>query len=339
MENISKDQNVGQQKSKKKAIVIIVIISVLIIGGIIAFVGTGDLRTYNKAIGMMKNQDYSSAKEIFLELEDYKDSATQVKACDYQIALLYIEDGEYENALNILSDLDYEDSTDKANLCEYEIAKELYNNGDYAAASQKFTVLSANGYEDSNEYLIKSSYELGKQYLDEGNYESAVNCLDGLNYEDSEKLVESIVNGTYSLNKFVERYNAMVDVMKDKEGITIEKLDANNLSIDQLTTGTGGTITFNNAADEEIDCRYEITSFMWEKSPWIFSDANALTADWYCCVAGFTPDSTYESVGDIIGDMVDSSGGGIYGSTYVGDLFYNISKTKSTITISGQFTE
>lgn len=55
-----------------------------------------------------------------------------------------------------------------------------------------------------------------------------------------------------------------------------------------------------------------------------------------CSVAAFTPGSTFISVGQIITEMTEASEGGIYGSTYYGDTFYNISKTEAELTLSGR---
>lgn len=62
-----------------------------------------------------------------------------------------------------------------------------------------------------------------------------------------------------------------------------------------------------------------------------------LLADWYCCVAGFMPGSTFETVGEIITKMVD--GADIYGSVTYNDFFFNTSKTKAELTLSGSYNE
>lgn len=190
-------------------------------------------------------------------------------------------------------------------------------------------------YKDSDELYKKSLYELAQKYINENSYSDAIKCLEGLNYNDSEELLNSIQNGEYSLNKFIERYNAMAEILREKQLTSIDNLSIDNIENDKLKTSTGAIISFNESFDEEIDYRYEIKSFMWYKRGWIFVDSDRILADWWCTVAGYNPNNTYEIVGDILTDLADNSGDGMYGSITYGDLFYNTSRTKAELTLSG----
>lgn len=317
---------------KNKKVKIVSMIGVVVLVLIIVFFATGNLRSYYKAIGLLEDKEYQAAKNEFVKLEGYKDSDVKIQECEYQLALSCIENEEYEKAVELLKnplEKNYKDSQEQKNFCEYQMATQYYNDKDYDSAIQKFTSLSDKNYKDSAEMLVKVKYDLGKKCLDEKSYEKGLNLLKSIDYKDSAQLVESIENNPYSLKKFIERYNSMADqIEKIIGGVSIERLDANNLQEDVLTTGLGAEIRFNRSADEEIDCRYNIVSFMWELSPWIFADADTVTAEWHCCIAGMMPDFKMDEISDIIVKMVESSGGGIYGSTEYKDLFFNISQTK-----------
>ena len=327
-------------KNKKVKIVSIVGVIVLVLIGI--FFATGNLRDYYKAVGLLEDKKYQVAKNEFIKLDGYKDSNIKIQECEYQMALSYIENEEYEKAVEILKnplEKKYKDSQEQKNFCEYQMATQHYNDKDYSFAIQKFASLADENYKDSTEMLVKAKYDLGKKYLNEKSYEEGINLLKSIDYKDSSQLVESVENNPYSFKKFIERYNSMAEqIEKVNAGVSIKRLDANNLRDDVITTGLGAEIRFNRSTDEEIDCRYNVVSFMWDLSPWILADSNTITAEWHCCVAGIMPDFKMNEISDLLVEMVESSGEGIYGSTEYENLFLNISKTKKEITISGQKT-
>ena len=70
---------------------------------------------YKEAIELYEDEKYEQARDIFVELGDYEDSAQMVMECDYQMALEYLDDGEYVQARELLLKLgDYENSADLA---------------------------------------------------------------------------------------------------------------------------------------------------------------------------------------------------------------------------------
>lgn len=293
--------NKGGTVMKKKNTVLKICIAavVVVIIAIIAYVGTEDMRTYNKAKDMLESGEYREAMKVFKELGDYKDSDKQVDECTYQIALVYADEEKYEEALAL------------------------------------FGSIKESDYKDSEEQSSRCLYEIGKNYIDEKSYDQAIECLKDLNYKDSAELVDNIENGTYSLNKFIERYNAMADNMKELKNVTIDKLDAADVEDGKITTCTEAVISFNDSTDDKSDYRYEINSFMWDKRAWILADTDMLLCDWYCTVAGFTPDSTYDSVGDILSTLTNEAGSGMYASIDVGDTSYSTGKTKKEMTLGG----
>lgn len=338
-----KDKNIDTSKQKKKIfdakkIAFTVGIVVLVLIGI--FFATRNLRAYYKAVRLLEDKEYQMAKNEFIKLNGYKESNVKIQECEYQMALSYIENEEYAKAIEILKnqlEKEYKDSREQKNFCEYQMAIQHYKDKDYSSAIQKFTSLADKNYKDSAEMLVKVKYDLGKKYLNEKSYEEGISLLKSIDYKDSAQLVESIENNSYSLKKFVERYNSMAEqIEKAIEGVSIKRLDANNLKNDVLTTGLGAEIRFNQSADKESDCRYNVVSFMWDLRPWILADKNTMTAEWHCCVAGMIPDFKMNEISKLLVEMVESSGGGIYGSIEYEGLFLNTSKTEKEITMSGE---
>lgn len=249
----------------------------------------------------MKEQKYEEAQNLFEDLDGYKDSNTMYYECEYQNGKLLIKSKEYEKAEKVLDEViqeDYKDSKEQQQLCEYELAKQQLKKENYKQALEKFEILAEESFKNSEElynqckYNLgkvnveaglyedaisywenvdyknakdlykKAKYETGKKFLNEKSYDKAIECLKGLEYEDSETLVDSIENGDTSIKKFAERYNAMADQLNKSVGVSIGKLDANNLKDNQIETSIGAVIKFNSSEEDE-DCRYNIVSFIW----------------------------------------------------------------------------
>lgn len=281
-------------------VVLVIAISVIV------YLGTGNLRVYNNARKMMDNAQYYEAIQEFEQLGDYKDSYERIFKCSYHMASSFFEEGKYLEALEIFTALknkNYKDSDEQKKFCEYKIAEQLYNEGDYPGALEYFRPLAEQDFQDSAE------------------------------------LVDSIENGEFSLNQFVERYNQMADIIREKQNVVIVKLDPSQMADNQIKTGTGASITFNGASGQEIDCRYNIESFMWYKKGWLLLDVKQIIGEWFCCAAGFTPDSTYDSAGDIISSLTESAGSDMFGTIDYGSFSYNTSKTKAELTLSGKHEE
>ena len=79
-----------------KKILAITTILLLIVGGI--FIGTSDLRNYNSGKQAFENGKYEEAKNIFQELNDYKDSEDLILECDYREIEKLIEKKEFDKA-------------------------------------------------------------------------------------------------------------------------------------------------------------------------------------------------------------------------------------------------
>lgn len=327
------DVEKSKLSGKNKKIIGIAAASVIIIA-VIVFFATSNLRAYSKAEKMLENKQYKDAVSVFKGLDGYKDSDEMIEKCYLNWGRELIEKEQYSLALEKLESAGSGKEVKAAVqegvyrqsvlLMEYKQYKEAINN-----------LEEVGDYEDSKELLAECKYILGKELYEKKDYENALTYLDKLNYKDSEAMVEAMVNSPYSLNKFIERYNEMADIINKIEGAGIAKLSADNVSDNKIETGVGATVTFNRSSDKQLDCKYEISSFMWYKKAWILIDANKLAGEWYCCVAGFIPDSDFDTVNDIVTGMMNSSGGGMYASTDYGDSSLTISKTKKELTIGG----
>lgn len=67
--------------SKKTKGFIGIIAGVILIGGIVVFFMTENMRLYNKALELIEEKNYTEASKIFQELNDYKDSDAKHKEC------------------------------------------------------------------------------------------------------------------------------------------------------------------------------------------------------------------------------------------------------------------
>ncbi len=112
-----------------------------------------DSRDYEAALGLMDNQEWAAAREIFAGLEDYKDSAAMVTECDYNIALGSMQSADYDTAIARFEALgEYKDSAALAVECLYLKAVALYEDGQHEAALDIFSAME--DYNDAERYTL-----------------------------------------------------------------------------------------------------------------------------------------------------------------------------------------
>lgn len=311
------------------AVITVIVLFIILVANI-------DLINYNTAMTYMNNGEYQNAIYILQDL-DYKDSEKKIDECNYRMAQKYVDEEKYEDAIKCieyLTNQNYKDSTEIYNNSRYELGKKYFEENDYYTAS---SYLNDINYRDSAELYNCSQYELGKYYIQEKDYDKALEYLKSIEYKDSAELVDSIENGEHSLNKFIERYNAMVDIVNQKQGISLNKISIENAKNNSIESATGAIIEFNVSTKNEERFKYEIDAFKWDKTPWVFADSSYLTGDWYCTIAGYIPGSTYESIGVILLELTrNARENGIYGSVSSGDYLFTTSKTKATMTFAGR---
>ncbi len=144
-----------------------------------------DSQDYKTALGMIENQQWFEARDMFVALEDYKDSADMLTECDYNIALSVMESGEYEDALAKFEALNgYKDSAGKITECSYQIAVALQDAGEYDKAIDAFEALG--DYEDCADRVTECTYKSAMAHYDAEEYEEALSLFQSLeDYKDA----------------------------------------------------------------------------------------------------------------------------------------------------------
>ena len=97
---------------------------------------------YKKALELEIGGRYEEAREIFISLGDYSDSKEQVKACNYELGCLLIDDEQYSEAAEIFEALgEYKNSSQYLKKANYELAMDLLEDGSYTKAQTIFAAL------------------------------------------------------------------------------------------------------------------------------------------------------------------------------------------------------
>ena len=103
----------------------------------------------------LQRDRYETAKEYFAKANGYEDSAERIRACDYQIARTYREEGQLETAIEAFAALgDYEDAPAQRQACMFEYVQQHIE--DYQldhAAPAYLEELAAAGYPGAQELL------------------------------------------------------------------------------------------------------------------------------------------------------------------------------------------
>ncbi len=115
--------------------------------------------TYVYALALLELDQYDEAKETFLSIADYKDSAQQAENVDavrledaYDNACRLQNRKEYVQAAEIFTQLgDYRDSREQATECVYQHSRTLLEDLKYADALEEFQALG--NYKDSAEIV------------------------------------------------------------------------------------------------------------------------------------------------------------------------------------------
>jgi tetratricopeptide (TPR) repeat protein len=189
--------------ARKKLIAILGAVGALILVVVAVFVIMGFMRSnaYQSALTQMEDGNYQEAKEAFLELGNYEDSAVKAQECqdniDYLAAQALLDAGDFQSAKAAFEALGgFKDAVDQATFCQQNMdfiaAQGTYDAGDVAGAREVFAALSSQGFIAADEWLNKVDYALADQLLTDGkNYEAyrAFQALD--DYEDAAERAES----------------------------------------------------------------------------------------------------------------------------------------------------
>lgn len=152
---------------------------------------------YKKGIDNFYARNYAEAADIFLGIEDYKDSEKMYIDSLVGIADGYFNQEEYFDAFDMYTKAGFDYNTnDNAKLCAKELYKTALNNlenNHLRDAYDEFTELG--DYEKSKEYAMECQYRLAKRSYERGEYRIAIDTYTVLKgYKDVDKILEKVKN-------------------------------------------------------------------------------------------------------------------------------------------------
>ena len=148
---------------------------------------------YYQAGQLLQTSQYDEAREKYLALMDYRDSAGLAKEADYRKAGRFMQNGNVtaiKSAEEIyLALTDYKDSREKYNTAHYLRADLILLTGDFQQAIGMFDSLGS--YLDSAQRSLSARYDWAKKLMEERDYETAREKLLALNdYQDAATLAD-----------------------------------------------------------------------------------------------------------------------------------------------------
>ena len=179
-ENQIQKINIKNKKNKKIAAIVGAVICAVI--GLVAVIENVIIPAakYNNAVKLYEASKFDEAIDVFTNLDDYKDSADQIKNCKYGKAMSYAKEGKYDEAILIFSQVkDYKDSSKQI----YDIAMSFVKAGEYNEAISSFSKI--NSYKDSADQIKNCKYEKANKLIEAKNYVDACDILADLDdYKD-----------------------------------------------------------------------------------------------------------------------------------------------------------
>ena len=182
-----------KRKKGKGGLIAILVASVVLIAALVCGAVFYVIPHYNyeSACKALENGEYDSARQMFLDLDGYKDSAELADKALYQKAEDALKNGRYNEACQIFAGLDYDDSKKMVAESKYQQANAALNNGDYDTAIQIFENIV--DYRDSCQMIVECNYRKACAMLNDGYYNDAIALFEEFpDYEDSEdKIMEA----------------------------------------------------------------------------------------------------------------------------------------------------
>ena len=298
-----------EKKNAKKKKIAIILGSIAILVGIVVYFNS-DMYMYNQAVKLYEKKDYYNAALKFDEIRGYKNSDELWTDCRIAYGDELYDAGEYETALSNFSQIGNVDTERRkkayegSRKCAYQIASEIMKEGNYEEALEWLQE-----YDWCNDEIAQECmYNIGKEYYENEDYDKALEYLQNIDYEDSKQLVDSLVNNPMSLEKFIERYNNIIDSLSgDVEYLSAYKLDADNMSNNKIEfDGGASTIYFKFNSISEKDCKYEIDSVEFYMKGWIMTSSDLLAAIQFALFGAYSPDTTAEDIPMIINQLYNN---------------------------------
>lgn len=91
--------------SKRNKIICRGVVGVIIVGGIVAFVVTFDMRSYSSAEKLLSEEKYEEASEIFKRLNAYKEADVEYNECRLGVADSLFSEKKYDDAVKTYDEL------------------------------------------------------------------------------------------------------------------------------------------------------------------------------------------------------------------------------------------
>lgn len=144
---------------------------------------------YVRAERKLRDDKFSDARQMFEDIDWYKDSSIMVYKCDYEQARKFLSDGKTDEAIELYSTLakaGYEDSTDKRNEALLIKADALKAEG---KTDEAMAIISSVAEQDggkAEEKLREHKYDSAMELYRKGEYEEALKIFEFIGDADME---------------------------------------------------------------------------------------------------------------------------------------------------------
>lgn len=223
--------NLKKNKSRKKIVISVGSLAVIVIAIFIVILATSNGRNYNKALNLYNNEDYATAYELFIKLDEYKDSTAYTEKCEFYIKINELStDKNYEEAVTYIKDskdIFNDEGKYKTLLDEYQylLAEQQYKEKSYVEA---YDNLKDNEYDKASALLKKvTPLYKSEKTVDEilEIYQSMSDWLDNLISKGSDYYEKQlIINSGADWDAFyINRGSAIAKLKDDLETKTVEE--------------------------------------------------------------------------------------------------------------------
>ena len=128
------------KEGKRKRLILFAVGAVIVVAAVAIIIGFMiPKRNYSKAEKLLEDGKYEEAVNVFESLGEYGNSSERILDCYYQQAVELINNGEYEKVAELLDDVsDYQDVDELFLECYYELAEAYLDDGLYVEAARLF---------------------------------------------------------------------------------------------------------------------------------------------------------------------------------------------------------
>ncbi len=144
---------------------------------------------YVRAERKLRDYKFGDARQMFADIDWYKDSSIMVYKCDYEQARKFLKDGKTDDAIELytaLAKAGYEDSMDKRNEALLIKADVLKAEGKTAEAMDIISSVAKQDGGKAEEKLREHRYDSAMELYRKGDYEEALEIFTSLGDSDME---------------------------------------------------------------------------------------------------------------------------------------------------------